>query len=121
MGKPRQEVLVLCQFDLSLGMGRLGAFSKYIENQAGTVEDFYLQCLFDIFQLFGRQFIVEDDETDFVLVDECFYFGQFPASDKCYRVGLLYPLQEFFHRLGTSGFGEESQLVEILELLFTQR
>jgi hypothetical protein len=42
-GEPRQEVLVLRQFDLEAAFAGLGAASEDVEDEGRTVEDFDLE------------------------------------------------------------------------------
>ena len=72
-GQARQHIFVLCQFDLCFCVGSLGAAGKYIEDQAGTVEYLHLKFFFDIAKLFRREFVVENNQSDFIFDHVLFY------------------------------------------------
>ncbi len=67
-GQAREQVLVLGQFHLSAGCGCLSAFGEYVEDEAGSVEDFDFQFFFDVSHLFGRQVIIEYGESDILAI-----------------------------------------------------
>lgn len=112
-GESGQQILVLCQFYLTFGIGSLCPFGKNIENETGAVEYFHLQFPFDILYLFRRQVVIEDDHAYFVFFDVCFYFGQFSRPDESAGVGGVEPLKEFLHGQRSGRFCQESQFVEI--------
>ena len=86
---------------------------KNIKNQTGTVEDTYLQFLFDIAQLFGRQFVVEDGDSDLVFRDIFLNLTQFARSDKRDGMRHIQPLSELFDRFDTRRFSQKRQLLQI--------
>ena len=64
----RQHIAILRQFDLSFGIGRLGTHGKDVENQTRTVQNLHFQCLLDIAELLGREFVIENNHTHLALL-----------------------------------------------------
>ena len=83
VGQAGQQVLVLSQFNLGLGVGCSGALRKNIQDQIRAVEDFALgDFTFDVPELRRRQFVIENEDVDFVFFDVFLDLLQFTASHK---------------------------------------
>ena len=114
-----QHVLVLRQFDLRLGVGRLRTHGEDVEDERGAVQDFHLEFTLDVSYLFGRQFVVEDDHADFRLgvvlagLDVFLYLGQFALAHIGHGVGLVDALGETGGHLGPGRLGQEGQFVQV--------
>ncbi len=71
VGEAGQQVLVLGQFHLGLCVSRRGPLGKNVEDEVGPVEHLSLgNLLFDVAELNGTEFIVEDDHVDVLFLDE---------------------------------------------------
>ena len=107
----RQQVLVLGQFDLHLGAGRLGTLGKDVEDEARAVERLDLDGFLDKGDLFGREVIIKDDEADVVLLDIGHNFLEFSFAHIGGAVGAVTPLQESAYGSGSRRFGEKLEFV----------
>ena len=121
-GEAWQQVLVLRQLYLSFSIGSLRPFGKYIQYKVGTVQNFHQvgsirifvnQFIFNIPDLFGRKFVVKDDNTNIMFYHIGFYFLQFTRSNECFRVGIIQPLKKCLFGDCTGCFGQKCQLVEV--------
>ncbi len=112
-GQSREQILVLRQLNLRLGVGCLSAFCKYIENQACAVENLYLQLTLDIGDLLGCEVVVENSHTDAVVLHILLDFGKFALAYECAGVGVGQFLQKAFFGDGTCRVGEKCKLVEV--------
>ena len=115
----RQHVAVLCQLDLRLGVGRLGSHGEDVENETGAVENLDFEFGFDVAQLLGREFVVEDDHRDFAFLiflglDIGSYLLKFADADVGDAVRAVHPLGEATDGLGSRRLGQELQFVEVL-------
>ena len=97
----RQHVAILRQLHLRLGVGRLGAHGKDVEDEAGAVEDLHAQFLLYVADLACRQLIVENDHAYGLLAD----IGRL--------AGASYALGVALHGHGACRVGEKFQLVKI--------
>ena len=109
-----QHVFVLCQLHLCLGIGRLCPLDEDVQNEPRAVGDAAAECLLDVVRLRGRQFVVEDDNVDFVLRRPGCYLLQLAGTHVGTRIGGGEFLHETFHGGDAGRFGEELQLVEVL-------
>ncbi len=110
----REHVVVAGQFDLRLGVGRLGALGEDFEDEAGPVDDRGgLDDLLDVALLHARQFIVKDHIINVVLLAVIGDFLEFSAADIGGLVGTVHALDELLVAHGAGRLGEELQLVEV--------
>ena len=96
----RQQVLVLCQFHLRLGMCRPRPAGKNVQNQVGTVQ--YLDALEDVLNItqLGRgQFIIKNNHIHLMLFRIGMDFLQLAFPDKSGMHRLFQILSENLHRL----------------------
>ena len=130
----REHVAILCQFHLRFGVGGLGPHGKDVEDERGAVENLDLQRGFDVAELFGREFVVEDHHAHglrllFVgrperiflrLVGRLFAF--FDVLTNLFELafahigdaaGAVDALGEAAHSLRARRFGKKLQFVEI--------
>ena len=130
----REHVAVLCQLYLCFGIGGLGSHGEDVEDERGAVENLDLQRGFDVAELFGREFVVEDHHAHglrllFVgrperiflrLVGRLFAF--FDVLTNLFELafahigdaaGAVDALGEAAHSLRARRFGEKLQFVEI--------
>ena len=112
-GQSRQQILILRQLHLRLGIGRLCAFSKNIEDKAGAVEDLDLQFAFNVGHLFRCQIIVKDSHADIVVLHKLLDFLQFAFADKRARIRAVQSLQKAALGGGTGCISQKSEFVEI--------
>ncbi len=123
----RQEVAVLRQFNLCLGIGGLRTHGKDVKDEIGAVKHLHLQFLLDVAQLLCRKFIVKNHHADFTLrllfIEDKFPdFLQFALSNISHRAGTVEPLRETLHGDSTCRLCEEFQFIEIfLRLSFILR
>ena len=106
-----QQVLILCQFNLHLGIGSLGALGKDVEDEARAVERLDLDGFLDKGDLFGREVIIKDDEADVILLDIGHNFLEFSFAHIGGAVGAVTPLQESAYGSGSRRFGEKFEFV----------
>lgn len=115
----REHIPVLCQLDLRLGVGRLSAHGKDVEDKRRAVQNLDFQLAFDVSELLGRQLIVEDDHGDFSLgvlfcFDEGAYLLELAYAEIGDAVGAVHALCEASDGLCPSRLGQEFQFVEVL-------
>ena len=114
-----QHIFILCQLYLRFGIGSLRAHSKNIKNKWCTVQNLYIQFLFDISYLFGRKFIIEDHHTHiftsfFVLLKKIFLnFLQLTLSNISHGIGSIQFLSKTFYNLCSGCFGQKSKFIQI--------
>ena len=83
-GEPREQVLVLGQLHLCLGIGCARSLGKDIEDEASAVEDLDLQLPLYVGYLLRRQIIVEDSHRDIIVFDIGAYLPQAcPSPRRC--------------------------------------
>ena len=112
-GQSGEHIAILSQLDLRLGVGRGSSGGEDIKDEAGAVKDLDLQSLLNVAKLLGAELVVEDHDTDLVLLDEEADFLQLTLTDEGDGVGLIKALGEATYGSHTSCGGEEVQLVEI--------
>ena len=79
-GKAWQQILVLRQFHLHLGVGGLRTACENIENQAGAVEHLHLGFLLNVCDLLWRKVVVENHQVHLVLIHIVLDFSQFALT-----------------------------------------
>ena len=94
-------------------MSRLCPFGKDIEDQICTVEDTHLQCFFDVSKLLGRQFIVKNNNPDFMLNDVLFDLLQLARTDKGHGMRHVQLLYKPFDGTNTGRIGQKIKLIKI--------
>lgn len=109
----REEVLVLSQFDLSLGMGGLGTTGEYVEDEACAVEDLDFEFALEVGDLLGGEVVIEYYHGDVVSLDVGDYFFQLAFTDEGVRIWVVKFLGEDLASLGAGSVGEEGELVEV--------
>ena len=123
----RQHVSILRQLHLRLGIGGLSTHGKDVENQAGAIQNLYLEFFLDVAKLLGRQFVVKNHHTHFAFG---FFFRHNVAADFLqlsfsyigYAAGAVESLCETLHRNGTGRLGKKFQFVQVfLRLAFVLR
>ena len=76
----------LSQLHLQLTFLRLGAFGENRQNQTHSVEDAALKLFFQITLLCRREFVVEHDQSDIMLLDHCRQLFRLARTDKQSRM-----------------------------------
>ena len=114
-----EHIPVLCQLDLCLGIGRLSAHGKDVEDERRAVQNLDFQLAFDVSELLGGEFIVEDDHGDFSLgvffcFDEGADFLELAYAEIGDAVGAVHALCEASDGLCPGRLGQELQFVEVL-------
>jgi len=114
----RQHVAILRQLHLRLGVGRLGAHGKDVEDEAGAVEDLHAQFLLYVADLACRQLIVENDHAYgllrvFSFLDIVSDLFELALADIGRLAGASYALGVALHGHGACRVGEKFQLVKI--------
>ena len=106
-----QQVLVLRQFYLQLPLAGAGVAPENIQDEGGAVEDFDLQCRFQVALLGGGEFVIADDHIGAVVGQEFLQFGQFALAEVGGgdAVGALGNGGDDF---GAGGAGEVAQFVQ---------
>ena len=113
-GKTGKKVLVLRQFHLGAGIGSLRPGGEDVEDEVGTVENLPSQLAFDVAQLSGGEFVVEDHYVHLRTVGEVgLDLLQFSGTDERAGVGRVELLPEALDHPGSGRLGEELQLVEV--------
>ena len=79
----------LSQLHLQLTFLRLGAFGKNRQNQTHSVKDAALKLFFQITLLCRREFVVEHDQPDIMLLDRCRQFFRLARTDKQSRMRFI--------------------------------
>ena len=111
----REHIVVACEFDLHLRVGRLRTLGEYLKNKAGPVDyGAALDDLLDIALLHSCEFIIEYYIRDGVFLAVCGYFFEFSASDVGSVVGSVHSLDKLPVALGPGGLCQELELVEVL-------
>ena len=116
--KARQHVAILCQFHLRFGVGGLCSHGEDVENETRAVQNLHAEFFFDVTELLGGEFIVENHHSHLAL---CLPFGEdvgtnflkFSFSDVGDGTRSVQALCETFDGDGAGGLGEEFQFVEI--------
>ena len=129
-----EHVAILCQFHLRFGIGGLGAHGEDVEDERGAVENLDLQHGFDVAELFGREFVVEDHHAHglrlllvgrperiflrffgrlFAVFDVLAYFFEFTFADIGHTAGAVGALGESAYGECPRCFGEKLKFVEI--------
>jgi hypothetical protein len=112
--QPRQQVLQLSQFHLQLALARPGPFGEDIENQLRPVHHARIQPLFDVPQLGGGQFIVENDQIGPSGRHRGRQFVELALADHVRRIGHIPNLGVDIDDLSPGAGRQRSQLVERL-------
>ena len=113
-GKPWQEVFILRKFNLCFCIGSFRTLGENIKDQVCTVEHPDFQLLFNISHLAGRQFIIKNDDIDFLLYGKLVNLLQFSAANICACIGRIKPLNEFFYGNCSCSFNQKSKLIKIV-------
>ena len=118
----RQHVAVLRQFHLCLGIGCLCTHGKDVQNKGGPVQNLYLQFLFYVAQLLGREFVVEDNHGHIAFgILFCLYprtyLLQFAYTQICDAGRTVEALGEALNGACPCRLGKELKFVEIFRCL----
>ena len=113
-----QHVAILCQLYLGLGSSSLCTHGKDVEDERGAVQDLHLKLLLDVSDLLCREFIIEDNHTDFSVflfffLDILLDFLEFTLAHIGSLVRRNHLLRETLHGDRASRIGKKFQLVEI--------
>ena len=113
-----EHIAVLRQFDLRLGIGRLGAHGKDVEDERGAVQNLDLEFALNIAELLGREFVVEDDHADFALGilfgnDVLADFFQLALAHVGHGTGAVHALGEAVHGDCARRFGQKFKFVKV--------
>ena len=129
-----EHVAILRQLYLRFGIGGLGAHGEDVEDERGAVENLDLQHGFDVAELFGREFVVEDHHAHglrlllvgrperiflrffgrlFAVFDVLAYFFEFTLADIGHTAGAVGALGESAYGECPRCFGEKLKFVEI--------
>src|SRR5690606_34436172 len=117
-GKPWQQILILCQFNLSFGMSSLGTTCKNIKNEVCAVKHLTFQFTLDISQLGWSQFIIEDNGIHFHFFDVDANFFKFTGSYKSRYMRNIQLLGKFFQDFCTSSISKECKFIQVFISLF---
>jgi hypothetical protein len=110
--QPRQQILVLRQFDLDAALVRARVGGEDIQDQPGAVEHLHLQRFFEVARLCRRQLIVEHHQVIFQLVAQRGDLFGLAGADKVLGEGLLQPLVHAADHLQVGGIGQQRQLLQ---------
>ena len=111
--------MVLGQFDLGLGVCRLGTVGKDIENERRSVEDFHAELALDVEHLLAGEVVVENRHVYVAaLLDVVLDFFEFAFTHKCSRIGVVETLGKGTNSLGTGGVGKKGKFGEVFCRLY---
>lgn len=109
-----EQVLILCQFHLRLGVSRAGALGEDVQDKVRPVQDLGLrQGLAQVAKLGRAELVIEDEQVDVVLFDVLRDFLKLPLAHKGSDVGVVQRLGERADgfRMGCSG--QEFEFIEV--------
>jgi len=108
-----QDVLVLGQLHLGLGLGRLGAAGKDVEDEVRTVDGLDVGFLLDVHDLGAAQLIVENEEVDIAVGHVVLDLLELALAHVGAAVGVRQLLYEFLYGHGAGGLRKEGQLRKV--------
>ena len=109
-----QQILVLGQLDLRLGVGRTGALGKDVQDQSGTVYNAAVGLLFYVAHLGWAQFVVKDHIVDIVLLDILLDLFELALAEICAGERMVQPLGKPFLHDDVGRLCKKDELVQIL-------
>ena len=112
--KTRQQILILSQFYLSLGVGGAGPLRKNIQNQSGAVYHTAAGLFLYVAHLGRTQLIVKNDVVDTVLLYIFLNLCQFAAPKVSPGIWMVQPLGKALFHLNVGRGGKEHKFVQIL-------
>jgi hypothetical protein len=112
--QPGQEVVQLGQLHLGLALSRAGVQREDVEDQRGAVDDLCAEPFLQVPELPGGQLVVEDHRLRSRGVHRVVELGQLPPPEERGRVRPGPALDHPRHGLGSGGFGERRELLQIL-------
>ena len=116
--------MVLCKFNLCLGMCRMGIGGKDIKDKARAIKDTTFQSLLHVTGLRGAQLVVNDGNLNVLRLDVLVNLLQLARTEIGHTARSVQWLHKTRHGHTASCLQQESQLVEVFlrtlaTLLFT--
>ena len=112
-GEAGEHVLELGEFDLSASGGGAGVAGEDVEDEGGAVEDAAAEFFFEVAELCGREFVVDNDDVGIEGLLVFAYFVEFAAADIGAGVGAVEFLDDFFDGDAAGGAEKEFEFVEV--------
>ena len=113
----REQIFVLRQLDLRLGVGRLRVLGEDVEDKVRAVHHLAAHKFLNITLLRRWQLIINDHHVDIVFMHVVGHLADLAGAEigACVRMRKI--LSEHLHALTTGGLHQKGQLVEVLQRL----